>query len=247
MGERRGSGNRWRSARLPTPDRPPAVRTGPGYRAAIGVHPPDGSGGPLRSTRSPTRPKFPTRPRLFALTRLPDRDTDRRRPRYATPDGSTLERGPLLCVFRNKRIEPARSRRPDPLAGRSRLRQLETRVRPVPAPAGPCGRPASPRARLSPVDAARTSRPHRSGPIVRSRHRQADSALCHCRGLHARGDRTFFVFSENPVRGRLGCPVTRTPRPVPAALIRSGRGALRPSPRQTADRNECRFFFPGIG
>ena len=49
--------------RRPTPRRPPAVRTGPVRRSgpAVGVHPPDGSGGPLRPARFPSHATHPRR------------------------------------------------------------------------------------------------------------------------------------------------------------------------------------------
>ena len=82
-----------RSARRPTPRRPPAVRTGPGFRAR-GRRPPAGR---LRRTAPPgplphapdARPStLPARPGPIVLIRSPDRDIDRPISHCATSDGS---------------------------------------------------------------------------------------------------------------------------------------------------------------
>ena len=65
-------------------------------------------------------------------------------------------------------------------------------------------------------DAAHAARPYRSDPIARSRHRQAEIALCHRRWLCARGNQRFFMFSEIPGRGRPAGPVPRARRSDPA-------------------------------
>ena len=109
----------------------------------------------------------------------------------------------------------ARGRRPP--AGR-----LRRTAPPGPLPHGP----------THPLDAPHTARPHRSDPIARSRHRQADIALCHLRWLHARGDSTVLVFSRFPAEAdRTGTGAVRDVRAAGSNLApplsREHQGILR--------------------
>ncbi len=150
--------------------------------------------------------------------------------------GQAWDRDSLQFTFLSARRPPPR--RPSSVRTGPGFRSRGRRP-----PAGGLRRPAPPGPlRLAPLENGHTARPHRSGPIARSRHRQTHISLCHPRWLQARGTERFLSSPRFPAGADpTGTGVVRDVRAAGSDLV---------PPRSwgpAGDSHRCRSRGPAAG